>query len=278
MDNMGDLDDILSGDPAFYDSSDVDFDDDWDDLGDLDDYDSSRHDDQMDHNEYVDPDTFYMTKGATAFIYINGEIYYGDRKAMHWEMIEDIDSLDRLYRSAVKMYGLTSNNAHPRDVIMMIGGLLGRVGYGRSGTPHEETKFCSFWNTDGRQYDGNLKPCLERLLGDEIIDSSTIVSIPNLGSVPLSEALNLGGVRDLSDEEMEKMELYKRLHLMRGEEKQAAMRKLGLGGKQKQHPMQQALQSQKLASPGQRWWAMSSEDVVLNVSELITEDPDYFIS
>jgi hypothetical protein len=59
-------------------------------------------------------------------------------------------------------------------------------------------------------------------------------------------------------EEIEHAELQRRLHLLRGSEKQDAMKKLGVGGR-KDHPIQTALDKAGLRSPGQKWWALNSE-------------------
>lgn len=73
------------------------------------------------------------------------------------------------------------------------------------------------------------------------------------------DELSEAKTEELNDDDLQKMELYKQLHLMRGAEKHAAMKKLGLVGGGKPHPMQTALDKAKLRIPGQKWWAPHSE-------------------
>lgn len=251
------------------------------------------------HSQYVNPDWLYLKPGAVAFIYTtDGRVFYGDESTTHYAIIGNhSELLDDRYglRSYYISQGLPFNESvnsnaeaveadsdvtaprlasdpvwdserddsgngwsdydglQPRDVALRVGDLLGRIGRGGS--------FVSFWNEDPENYssDNLLQQCLQKLIADGHLKPDAEVSTPTHGTIPMREAMGGAKGRALTPEEQEQMELYKKLHLMRGQEKHDAMKKLGVGGGGKPHPMTASLDKAGLRTPGQRWWAMNSE-------------------
>lgn len=139
----------------------------------------------------------------------------------------------------------------PRDVATGMGDLLGRIGRNKS--------LVSFWNTERGDYEQHLRPCLDKLIGDGQLSPGASISTPLHGTVPMAELAG-AEMKEMTAADHEQMELYKRLHLMRGQEKHDAMKKLGVGGGGVPHAMQAALRGAGLQGPGQKWWAPHSED------------------
>lgn len=145
------------------------------------------------------------------------------------------------------------NYGEPREIATKIGDLAGRIG--------DHGTIVSFWNTNKSQYDNLLQSCLSQLISDQKLSQNPKISTPLHGTVPLSEVSNIQ-MKEMTPEDYEQMELHKQLHLMRGGAKQQAMKKLGVGGGGKPHPVQQAMDNAGLRVPGQKWWAPHSEGLV----------------
>ncbi len=118
----------------------------------------------------------------------------------------------------------------------------------------------SFWNTDPAHY-ALLPSCLEDLKRKRLVNDRTYVSTPLHGVVPIANVMSGAATASRPDdaEKREMEELAKKMHVMRGAEKRDAMKKLGVGGGGKPHPMQTAMDYAGLRQPGQKWWAMQSE-------------------
>ncbi len=154
----------------------------------------------------------------------------------------------------------------PRDVAVEMGDLLGRLG-----RLDEQGMLVSFWNDKPEQYTEHLKPCLNKLMADGYLEPQAQVSTPTHGIISMQQALSGVQGRALTPEEQEQLELYKQLHLMRGKEKQEAMKKLGVGGGGKPHPMQSAMDQAGLRVPGQKWWAPHSESFNRRLSNVLNK-------
>jgi 8-oxo-dGTP diphosphatase len=163
-------------------------------------------------------------------------MYYDET---HQDIINNNPKLKKKYKSDNRFAALRS------------GDLLGRVGENKIGEI-----YVSFWNTKEKDYE-LLDDCLKELLFDKKITKDTIISSPYHNEIKINQLPNFT-TKPLSDEEIEHAELQRRLHLLRGSEKQDAMKKLGVGGR-KDHPIQTALDKAGLRSPGQKWWALNSE-------------------
>jgi len=123
----------------------------------------------------------------------------------------------------------------------------------------------SFWNDDYEVY-RLLGPCLEALepyiYNDKPVEIHTPFEIMNQRA---AAAFSRERQRDtqrqqetrVSPEARERLALLRKLHLLRGDEKKAALKKLGLWNPEKaQHPWQKAA-----PMAGQKWWAMHSEEI-----------------
>ena len=227
---------------------------------------------------WVNPDQVWggRRSGAMPFIYTDdGVMYYGFRGETHRGMIVDEPELreryfDILYQiESVRRSpltedepswadsdfgaGISSDSSDWRDWIETFD-LLGRVSTSRD--------LVSFWNSDSALLDKLLKPCCQMLLDDGHLKNSGAVSTPVHGTVPLRDVVG-GGQLALQPFSPEDIALYKRLHTMRGQEKLAARKKLGLyNPTPPEKPWPAALRKAGFVGPGQKWWAPYSEGVV----------------
>ena len=76
--------------------------------------------------------------------------------------------------------------------------------------------------------------------------------------------------RETSLDQKERFRLQQRLHLMKGDEKKQARKKLGLLGDPVKHPWQSELEKSGDIGPGQKWWAQHSEQID-NIAQSINE-------
>jgi len=230
---------------------------------------------------YINPDVFYTEPGAVPFIYTtDGQIFYGlSEYDSHWEILENNRILIKRYRLE-KLFGFDYEHGHgypdfedisssPRNIMMESGDLLGRIGY------QDDDMIVSFWNIDKNDYERSLESCLKRLITDNKINSSAFISTPVHKTIPISAIANIE-VDEIDPEMRKQVELYRKLHLLRGDEKKNAMRQLGVGWTQQtQHPMQTAMRQSGSIGPGQKWWATTSEDVVSQIAALLTDTLNY---
>lgn len=204
------------------------------------------------------PDTIWKSdSSAITFIYTSeGQLYHIPDGMTHHDLFEINDDL-------VDRYNALEGRRPMRDKAEKID-LVGRAGkVGMLGI-----RVVSFWNTDRGLYDALLQDCLEALIYEGFIDSNYMVSTPATGVVTQDEILGKSAPAQPVDDS--EVELYKRLHLMRGAEKKAAMQKLGVGVGGKPHPMATAMGNAGLLKPGQKWWAPHSEGIL--------REPDTVIS
>lgn len=211
--------------------------------------------------EYHNPDVIY-TNGddVVAFIYAKDDnLFINDlRGATHEDIIIDNEEkIDELYP------GLGDINPNEIwgycDSLM----LLGRIGtitmYNGSTQLRQPTHLVAFWSTKQKLYDSLLQSCLNRLIKDNYIGENTYISTPLLGTVPLSDVYKSSS-KELSQDELDKIELMKKLHLLKPEAKRAAMQKLGLAATSTKNKWQDESEKANLVQPGQKWWAQTSED------------------
>lgn len=200
------------------------------------------------------PDTIFMSDNqAIAFVYTSDhQLYTSGDGDTHSDLIQWSSGANRK-RLAARYNGISGNNL--RNRIGQID-LLGRVGK----VAPLNIKVVSFWNNDQKLYDDMLQDCLNALLRDGIIDHTYLISTPITGVVTQNEIFDKKvPTQQISDKDIE---LYKELHLMRGVEKQSAMKKLGVGNGGKPHPMATAMSNAGLLKPGQKWWALTSEGIL----------------
>lgn len=144
---------------------------------------------------------------------------------------------------------------------------------GRAGELGEDL-IVSFWNEEDDIYD-SLGACLSELESYKLISTGVPVQIHTPHGIRIYRGDTVrGGGTELSPEQRRKLNLQKRLHLMRGQEKREAMKELGLwADKPAKHPWQAGLERTGEIGPGQKWWTPHSESIgPLEISALISED------
>lgn len=196
------------------------------------------------------PDTIWKSDpSAITFVYTaDGILYYLPDGVTHEDLFQMNDDLTDRY-NALPGRRPMRDKAERVDLIGRAGkvGMLGITAV-------------SFWNTDKAIYDGLLKDCLEALIYEGFIDSNYMVSTPHTGVVTQDEIM--GKSPPAQEVDQDEVDLHRRLHLMRGDEKKAAMKKLGVGVGGRPHPMATAMGNAGLLKPGQKWWAPHSEGVL----------------
>lgn len=205
---------------------------------------------------YTNPDFNWKSRQSIPFIYTAaGEMLYGQPGTPHFQMFQDQPELLQKFIHLVP----------PKDLIISNSALRQRLLASRVRDELDKVALCgriqdvagqrtvSFWKDQPF-----LKDCLQKLLDDNLIDDQTFVSTPKLETIPLAK-VGVKKERQLSATQEADFELHRQLHLMRGDEKREAMKKLGVGVGGRPHPMQQALTAKGLLGPGQKWWAPNSE-------------------
>lgn len=212
-------------------------------------------------NTYISPDDI-MHNGNVyeTFFYLSDGQFFSKydpeyETDTHYEMMADDGPLNDYCKKMFpgRAIGYVRNDMLHQD-------LLGRVGYKRLGF-YDKVRVACFWNDTPGVYSNLLEPCIKALIERDFLDDDSFISTPIHKTVPVSTIL--GGkaeTKEMTDEEQTDYELYKKLHQLRGQEKHDAMKKLKVGGGGKPHPMQQAMSKTGLIGPGQKWWAMHSEE------------------
>lgn len=224
---------------------------------------------------YLNPDYFHSTASTVPFIFMSykGErLFTGQADDTHYNIISDHPQFQEIFnqlmtRDEIKakytpryMPSLFRELLDRNDARGICNYLLGRVGTDEEvildAPPGFPTRLIvSFWDNDKLAYE-LLDSCLTALEERKYVKRPYYISTPIHGTVPVD---NITSTKEMTPEESEQYELQKRLHLMRGAEKQAAMKQLGLGGQKPPHKMQQNLQRAGLLVPGQKWRAPYSE-------------------
>jgi hypothetical protein len=191
-------------------SDDDDYDDDDDDYDDDDDDD--RYYDKNEDEYENDPDTWYEEGSITVVYTQNGKLYTDEWPTTHENMINDDPAL------STEM-GITEPEdwVSRKDAVAIA--LLGRIS--------DDRKHIAFWNYDEGQYNDLLAGALKPLYDQLLIGPDTIVHSPIAGDQTVRDILTNTGNRVVHQAPENYMELLKKLHLMPGPEKNAALRKLG---------------------------------------------------
>jgi len=125
----------------------------------------------------------------------------------------------------------------------------------------------AFWNEDQETYDEFLDGCINELIAHDLISYSYYISTPIEGQTDPRDRPQNKPLSPQDTETLEKagrspnMDELKKLHLLRGNEKKQALKRLGLGLGGGKHEWQQALEKAGLSGPGQKWWAPHSESL-----------------
>ncbi len=118
--------------------------------------------------------------------------------------------------------------------------------------------FVSIWNADEETVRELMPLCIKAMMDKLKLPAGTIIQTPIANKMTAKEFLDEYETKELSPEEKERLELANRMHLARGDEKKAIMKKLGVGGG-KEHEWSQSLQNKGLLAPGHSIYNMHSE-------------------
>jgi hypothetical protein len=211
---------------------------------------------------YYDPDDLYQCdefNEAAVFVYLANE---GDLFFDHGNTHEDMIKNYGLHRTRYER----SRLRWQRDRAMRMGDLIGRAclfPLGVEDGPADDvpqSMVVSFWNDEYADY-AALLPCLKELQASGIIGDDYWISTPFHQTVHASA---IGAARpvttSLSDEEKRRLQMQRELHNMRPQQKKAAMAELGLATASTKNAWQAGAEQANLVQPGQKWWAMASEE------------------
>lgn len=206
------------------------------------------------NRSYINPDILARSK-AVPFYFGDGQVFYGQPGEVHGNVLPRLGQIYGAGAYQGSYEGIGSTDGSGKIVVPM---LVGRVGLYQGNF----LMYVSFWNQRQDTYSQLLSSCIQRLRADGLIDDNALISTPLHGTVTQVElAGNTQQAKQMSPEEQEMHDLAHQMHTMTGAQKQAAMKKLGVGG-QKPHPIQTAMDNAGLRVPGQKWWAMNSESRV----------------
>jgi hypothetical protein len=212
-----------------------------------------------------------LCKKSTTFIYTRYDrLYTIDGNKTHQTLEREISNYDEKFRKYMEQ---ASGNIQvtDRDFMEEHVGLYGRLGP-LPWEDHGDTFIISFWNENQDIYDTLLTGCLGALEKEGLIPDDMTVELHTPFDIIeynkyKAETKRQQDTRQDNLERQERFKLQKRLHLLRGNEKKAALKKLGLWNPTKaEHPWQKAA-----PMAGQKWWAMQSDDIE-RLAGIITED------
>lgn len=219
----------------------------------LDLYDLINNDPDPESGREIHPDSFYRQPGAVPFIYNpDGTLFYTDNQHInHYQLV--VMNLD--------YYDLP----HPDDDQFAVSDfvefdLRSRSLVGRAGWLLADVRAVAFWNDDLRPE--LVQPCLQQLIRYGIITPDSYMITADDETLLVSDILATEKHRQaqLTPEQERKREMMRQLHLMKPQEKKATMKELGLVGGGHKQPWQKSAEKAGIVQPGQKWWAMSSED------------------
>ncbi len=206
-------------------------------------------------DEYPDPDVGYsQDNNAIPFIYSKlpeyGGLACGDEGSTHADVIValDIDYGRDLFR-------------YQRQFEKGDQALFGRVA--TIDYQDEATHVVTFWNVSIEAYKQLLVDCLSALSDKGLINTDTMVATPffveQFGAAVSFFANNQDQSQELSPEQLARLDMQRELHLMRPEAKKLAAQKLGLNLASKKSDHQTQAELAGMVTPGQKWWAPTSE-------------------
>ena len=225
----------------------------------------------------IHPDHLYEEQSMT-FTYNEDGLRYGEYPTKHSEILEKLG----LDRDRTKHTALTVGVDSVKFSIGAI--LLGRISSHHYFTEEwrledlcqewnewamdrdlivypstlKNTRLVAFWNYKSDLVKNLLPKCCQALLRAKLASENDIATsfegkVQYIdGHRPSTEQKN----QNVSQDFAKKIEMWKNLHLMRGNKKQA-MADLGLSAKSSKHSWQDAMEKGGYISPGQKWWTQS---------------------
>lgn len=238
--------------------------DDYDDDDGYSGYDNRAENLEADSDDYIDPDSFYHRGSRTVIYAENGELVVELYPTTHTDLVSSRAVRRKLFAGTeYEDEAANGDWGHQRSYLnAQQYCLLGRI--------DPPAQAVSFWNMDADQVERLLAPCVARLMEGGHITPDTLVMAPPLDrSVPAGE-VESAQTQEVSPEAQERLRLQQRLHLAVGAEKEAIRRKLGIAAVPgKPHPMATAMRQAGRLSPGQKWWAGTSEDFQRRLSRVL---------
>lgn len=235
--------------------------------------------------EHMTPDDLWMGDSLShtiTFIYTkDGRLIVGSSDETHNDIIDRDEQLQSLWEDLTGHDTTTKADRNTilraRKILENQFALLGRSG--RRDMYVEDDYFpyyvVTFWNEKSELYDELLEGFL-KAFDDYLPDSVPTYIITPFDVTPYNELARAETPRGTKTPTHSDRELLKKMHLMRGDEKKAAMRQLGLGwSRAKEHPMTTAMKKAGKLIPGGKWWASQSEGID-EIADCISEDPDEF--
>jgi hypothetical protein len=210
-------------------------------------------------NEFIgpNPDTFYGQRGAITFVYANDQgLIYDSGSRTHYELIFDnMENFGLNGDSYTSLDNAVAAVEKFRDTQLEDTFLTGRIG------EINNNIYIAFWNRNIQLIQNEIKDCIEELINMQAIDSSTILSFPTAELTTVKNVLENKPIVPLFQNTSDVDEIRK-LHLMQPQLKRAAMKRLGLASGGAKSKWQDQAEQVKLVSPGQKWWAPTSESAI----------------
>ncbi len=220
----------------------------------------------------VNPDTLWAHDNrAVGFIYNRDGTVHSETGRTHEKIIlrnldyyvDLVGDIDVGYGSSARKLTSVEDHEKAEWLRMLVApiAVLGRVGNAFESLADAQLRrnpatFVAFWINDEDLHNKLLRPCLESLLDKRIITGNERVADYAAEGETVNEFLGNRAVGTKYD--LERMQLMQQLHLMKPDQKKAAMMKLGLGAK-KENSWQHRAEDLGIVSPGQKFWAPTSE-------------------
>jgi hypothetical protein len=199
-------------------------------------------------DEWVTPDDIYYFSdalGGITFIDYNDDFVYGDIGETHPKVADRTEELEGQKRGTLLDHAILGRSAlfsepneenHWQEIFGFIDNYPSFV--------------ISFWDMDITEEEIN-RVSQKVIEAYNVPDMDTYVSSYPHGIMKYGSRMSK---KESTPEREKEYELQRQLHLMRPEQKKAAMQQLGLGSSGKPSAGQRAG-----LTPGQKYWAMSSE-------------------
>ena len=215
-------------------------------------------------SDYINPDTAFgvaddynfANDKIIPFIFSkDGEMYYGETEDTHWNILTKHAKLRAAYEALVPKYGFIGARRKLEEEGFALFGRVGHEEYDLEFGDHSEILLVSLWGDNPNLFDQLLKKCLNKLEQDSIIDQERdLVSTLNHGTIlirdlypaPAASAINI-----------QKQQAAQALHLLPPKEKMAQLK--AAGWTPKKNSWQTATDSNKITTPGHKFWAINSE-------------------
>lgn len=216
-------------------------------------------------HQHLSPDVFYQP-GSKTFIYTrDGDFVYDDYPATHSTLVSRL-SMGIATDYHFDDYSILEGRIAPKDVVYVT---LRNNAFQdwlhdnnlKVGSDFFDFNIVCFWNRSKHVADlvqGSLGLLLKKkLISPEDVVSTFFGLVGLVGSVVSGTTKSL--TKTVDPEMQQKIDLWRKLHLMRGDEKKQAMQTLKLNPGGNKNKWQNALEKKGHLTPGQKWWAPHSE-------------------